>query len=589
MRPSTPLGGIRSRERLYRIVFALGALYNLAFGSWVALWPAQFFLLCGVTPPASPALWRCIGMMVGVYAPAYLYAALRPWSARPLIAVALLGKLLGPIGWLCAVRAGELSIATFPLVALNDIAWWAPFVFFLTDPTRLGARMRAIVPWTCALVNGAAALWTAALLRNAVHGAPDEQLAFLESHLRLWRGGWALWMFAALSFVAFIGWWAARVRGLLAIAAFLVATAGLACDVVADAIYIGWADTRGAEAFKMGRLMSFGPAHMGYVIAGTLLTFADRSLSLLLRRIAWCIWALGAAAEVSILIGGPAADVLFGSMFVVLLPWVALMGRARARSDGCTGVPLRDLVPKHPLPMRCHFRECYLVNFAVDPDALRRALPQPLEPDLYAGKAWLSIVIADMVSMRPAFLPPCCGANYTQVVYRAVVRAGRERGVFFVRSDADDRFMCLAGNLLTRFRFHPADVRWTRRPDSVSFELASGADRAGIQSSFRIATGSSRTPPSSAFHQLGDARDFLVDLFQAFSVDALTGSVDRVRIERSPWDVLVVDDEDARYEFMQEGSLFNSTNARLDSVFRMTNVPYHWHTLEPAFRGGVDA
>src|SRR5262245_42586796 len=119
------------RERLYRVVFAFAALYNVAFASWAALWPAQFFVLCGVAPPVSPVLWQCIAMMVGVYAPAYAYAALRPRSARPLVAVALLGKLLGPLGWLSAVRAGEMSVATFPLVAMNDIAWWAPFILFL--------------------------------------------------------------------------------------------------------------------------------------------------------------------------------------------------------------------------------------------------------------------------------------------------------------------------------------------------------------------------------------------------------------------------------------------------------------------------
>src|SRR6476646_8034860 len=49
----------------------------------------------------------------------------------------------------------------------------------------------------------------------------------------------------------------------------------------------------------------------------------------------------------------------------------------------------RALVPKHPIPMRTIFRECFLVNFAVEPDVMRGLLPEGIEPDLYGGKAWL--------------------------------------------------------------------------------------------------------------------------------------------------------------------------------------------------------
>ena len=330
MRASVARACSAPRERLYRIVFGLAALYNLAFGLWAALFPAHFFVLCGVAPPSSPALWQCIGMMVGVYAPAYLYAALRPWAARPLIAVALLGKLLGPVGWLLAVRAGHLPVATFPLVAMNDIAWWAPFVLFLVDPTRLGACIRAAVPSACALFHAAAALWTAVFLRNALYGAPEERLRFIEAHVGIWRAGWALWMVAAVSFVAFIAWWAARVGGAVAIIAFVAAVFGLASDIAADATYIGWLPARGATVFEVGRVLSLGLAHTGYVVAGTLLTFADRSLSVPLRRLATCIWAAGALAELGALMESHRlTDVLFGFMFALLVPWMVLVGRAR--------------------------------------------------------------------------------------------------------------------------------------------------------------------------------------------------------------------------------------------------------------------
>ena len=59
------------------------------------------------------------------------------------------------------------------------------------------------------------------------------------------------------------------------------------------------------------------------------------------------------------------------------------------------------------MPMRTTFRGCFLVNFAVDPAAMRARLPAHLEPELHEGRAYLSIVIADMARMRPAKLENC--------------------------------------------------------------------------------------------------------------------------------------------------------------------------------------
>ena len=53
---------------------------------------------------------------------------------------------------------------------------------------------------------------------------------------------------------------------------------------------------------------------------------------------------------------------------------------------------------------------------------MARALPPPLEPDVFAGRAWLSVVIAEMQDMRPAAVPRALGITYNQIVYRAVVR-----------------------------------------------------------------------------------------------------------------------------------------------------------------------
>jgi len=121
------------RATFYRLTFALAAVYNVAFGLWAGLWPHAFFELFRLEPPRYPSLWACLGMVVGVYGLGYAYAARRLDAARPFIAIGLLGKVLGPAGWVVAVTRGELPLRTFPLIALNDVIWWVPFALFLVS------------------------------------------------------------------------------------------------------------------------------------------------------------------------------------------------------------------------------------------------------------------------------------------------------------------------------------------------------------------------------------------------------------------------------------------------------------------------
>src|SRR5262245_48902947 len=122
-------------------------------------------------------------------------------------------------------------------------------------------------------------------------------------------------------------------------------------------------------------------------------------------------------------------------------------------------------IPKHPFPMESVFRTCFLVNFGMDPAVLAKLLPEPIKPDLHNGEAFLSIVISDLQDMRPTFLPRGFGFNFSQIVYRAIVTLNGERGVHFLRSDANSRLMCLAGNLFSFFRFQNAGISNARKQD----------------------------------------------------------------------------------------------------------------------------
>jgi hypothetical protein len=308
----------------------LAAAYNVAFGAWAVLWPGSFFEFCAMEAPRYPAIWRCLGMVVGVYGLGYAYAAWRLDRAFPFIALGLVGKLLGPIGWVATVHAGEWPARTFTLMLFNDVVWWLPFGLFLLEGTRVGARLRASAPYACGILTLLAAIAIPLVLAPGTEMVrdPSARVEYISRHPALWRWGWSLWIAAALSLIGFYSWWAARVRSrTLGIVALVLAIAGIGGDLLAQSLYIGWLPAAYHRIAPLARLLTGAWGNTLYTLAGILLTIQSPWLRGPARACAWSIWAAGLALGVFSWTGDRLGmAVSMGLLFIFFCPWVVWMG-----------------------------------------------------------------------------------------------------------------------------------------------------------------------------------------------------------------------------------------------------------------------
>ena len=319
-----------SRAAVYRIILALAAAYNVALGAWAVLAPQAFFELFALEAPRHPGVWSCLGMVLGCYGLLYAWAALHLERARPIVAVGLLGKVLGPVGWLLSVDAGEWPVRTVTLVLLDDVIWWLPFSLFLLEGTRARERLNALAPLACALVNATASGFLALVLRPGTEVEPDPgaRERFVFQHLGLWRTGWLLWVASATLLVAFYGWWSARAsRRRLALAGVALGAVGVFFDATAESLFVGWMPER-MDLQRLGTVLSGGFANGFYCLGGALLTAATPALSPWLRRWAWAVWTAGAGLSVAAFVGSvPAMVVATALTLGLFVPWVLVAGR----------------------------------------------------------------------------------------------------------------------------------------------------------------------------------------------------------------------------------------------------------------------
>jgi peroxiredoxin len=130
-----------------RTLLLAAAFYNIGWGAFVVLFPLAPFEWAQLPVPNYPELWQCIGMIVGVYGVAYAAAASDPYRHWPVVFAGLLGKILGPIGFLNAATHGRLPWKAGWTLVTNGLIWWIPFTWILVETHRAyNSRRRVLSP-----------------------------------------------------------------------------------------------------------------------------------------------------------------------------------------------------------------------------------------------------------------------------------------------------------------------------------------------------------------------------------------------------------------------------------------------------------
>lgn len=120
----------------------IAAAYNMVWGAWQILAPLSFFSVMGMEPINHPMIWQGMGMIIAVYGIAYFWASfdyIRHW---PIVAVGMMGKVFGPLGFVYNIAMGTAPWSFGYTLIPNDLVWWIPFTLMLLDARRAGFPLR---------------------------------------------------------------------------------------------------------------------------------------------------------------------------------------------------------------------------------------------------------------------------------------------------------------------------------------------------------------------------------------------------------------------------------------------------------------
>ena len=129
----------------YRPWLLAAAAYNAAWGSLTILAPTAIWDLIGALPPRYLGIWQVTGLFVLLFGIAYWWAARSPFQHRHLVVIGLIGKVLGPVGFVWAAATGDLPVAFGLTIITNDLIWLPAFIGFARDAARLSGGWRSLM------------------------------------------------------------------------------------------------------------------------------------------------------------------------------------------------------------------------------------------------------------------------------------------------------------------------------------------------------------------------------------------------------------------------------------------------------------
>ncbi len=321
----------------YRMLFSLAALYNIAFGFWAGLFPQHFFQLFQLPPPLYPSLWACLGMVVGLYGLVYAFVAWKPEQGDALIWIGLVGKILGPIGWLLTIRKGELPARTFFLILCNDLIWWFPFLFYLWR--NRAWRGRAIA--TLVVLFHLAACLGILLMRSAPFSFPPPTLMELDRSGFAWTLGWFFWVLSSISLATFMASWVLTLRRKFLAApwiwlGFALCTLGVLFDLGGEALFITWLSDSSRTKLEIDwgiRAYTYASAAVAnglYCVAGLMLSVVSWTRKMITgfpAVLGFLLWGVGISLTVTALAEHPAGVMLTAAGTMALfIPWAGWVG-----------------------------------------------------------------------------------------------------------------------------------------------------------------------------------------------------------------------------------------------------------------------
>jgi uncharacterized protein YqjF (DUF2071 family) len=218
-----------------------------------------------------------------------------------------------------------------------------------------------------------------------------------------------------------------------------------------------------------------------------------------------------------------------------------------------------------------------LLNYRVDPEALRRILPAPLEPKLVDGWGIGGICQVSLSRMRPRGLPAIVGTKSHNAAHRIAVTHDGGEGVYVPRRDTGSRLNQLAGGRLFpgAYRYSDFRVRVEGERYDVRVTDSGGATVVAVEAEVSSAISS-----DSIFADLASASRFFRGGGIGWSPGSDPTTLDTIELWTREWNMVPLDVQLQTSGYFGDASLFPAGSVEFDSGLLMRDLEHEWRAQD---------
>ena len=229
-----------------------------------------------------------------------------------------------------------------------------------------------------------------------------------------------------------------------------------------------------------------------------------------------------------------------------------------------------------------------LVNYTVDPEVIKKIIPQPFRPKIYKNRSIVGICLIRLKHIRPKGFPDFIGISSENGAHRIAVEwtenGETKEGVFIPRRDTSSYLNSLAGGRIFPGRHYHAkfDVKEEKGHYHIAFKSSDGTT---------ISIDGDKTDVlnrNSIFTDLKAASAFFEGGSVGYSPNG--DKYDGLKLKTYTWKIEPLNVTSVQSSFFENENIFPKGSVQFDNALLMTEIRHEWHSVGQKQRSAsVDA
>ncbi|MDB4055767.1 DUF2071 domain-containing protein [Akkermansiaceae bacterium] len=214
-----------------------------------------------------------------------------------------------------------------------------------------------------------------------------------------------------------------------------------------------------------------------------------------------------------------------------------------------------------------------LLNFRIDPEVMKKNLPEEFTPKVVGGYAIGGICQVSLSEMRAKGMPSIVGTGSHNAAHRIAVDSSQGEGVYVTRRDTNSWLNTMSGGRVFPGVYSKANFDVSASGDLYSVRIENKKKELIMSISAEVV---SELPEGSVFESTEEVSDFFKTGNIGWSSKEQSNQFDAIELKTVEWGMEPLKVKESFSAYFSNTSIFPKGSVEFDSAMIMRNLKHSW-------------